>query len=248
MADAVVLEDVRVQYAGRQAKEALRSLNLTMKRGEIFGFLGPNGAGKTTAIKTILGLIPRYEGRVEVLGSPPHESSHKYRIGYMPEIANYYWYLTPVELLFMYAGIFGIEKKAATRKIGELIGIVDLRGAENTIMKTFSKGMMQKVNFAQALINDPELLVLDEPTSGLDPVARIRMRDVIKSLRNAGKTIFFSSHELSEAEMISDEIAVIKDGSILKSGRTAELLARKGSTVSLERFFLDIIGAERKAS
>jgi ABC-2 type transport system ATP-binding protein len=223
-------------------KEALRSVNLSVKKGEIFGFLGPNGAGKTTTIKTILGHIPLYKGTIRVLGSAPGDPSAKKRIGYMPETANYYWYLTPRELLGMYAGIFGLEKERAKEKIEELLELVGLKEAAGGMMRTFSKGMMQKVSFAQALINDPELLILDEPTSGLDPVARISMRGVIQGLRAKGKTIFFSSHELSEVETVSDEIAVIKDGVILRSGRTGELLAKKGASATLESFFLEIIG------
>jgi ABC-2 type transport system ATP-binding protein len=238
----VEIEDLSVRYPGKHAKDALRGLNLTVQKGQIFGFLGPNGAGKTTAIKTMIGLIPEYKGKVSLLGKAPRDISAKYMIGFMPEIANYYWYLTPKELLKMYAGIFGIDRKRADAKIGELLDLVDLKDSANNMMKTFSKGMMQKVSFAQALINDPELLILDEPTSGLDPVSRIKMRDVIKDLHQRGKTIFFSSHELSEVEMICDEVAIIKDGALVMSGRLERVLSEKGGSVTLERYFLDIIG------
>ena len=239
-------EGLRVRYGGREEREILRGVDLTVRKGEIFGFLGPNGAGKTTTIKTLLGLIPEYEGRVRVLDREPDDLTAKERIGFMPETANYYWYLTPRELLRMYALIFGMGRAASKTKTDELIALVDLAGYADSMMKTFSKGMMQKVSFAQALINDPDLLILDEPTGGLDPVSRIKMRDHIKALRAAGKTIFFSSHELSEVEMISDEIAIISDGRILNSGKTTELLAGKGASVTLERFFLDIISSAGK--
>ena len=241
----IEIENLHVRYAGKYPKEALRGLNLTVLKGQIYGFLGPNGAGKTTAIKTLLGLIPEYKGKVFILDSPPQNLSAKERIGFMPEIANYYWYLTPRELLNMYAGIFGMSRKRATAKIEELLALVDLQDAADALMKTFSKGMMQKVSFAQALINDPELLILDEPTSGLDPISRIKMRDVIGQLRDRGKTIFFSSHELSEVEMICDEVAIVKEGVLLKSGRLDELLARKGTSITLERYFINIIGEDR---
>ena len=241
----IEIENLHVRYAGKHTKEALRGLNLNVLKGQIYGFLGPNGAGKTTTIKTLLGFIPDYKGKALVFGSPPQDLSAKERIGFMPEIANYYWYLTPRELLNMYARIFSIGKRQATHKIEELLDLVDLKDSANALMRTFSKGMLQKVSFAQALINDPELLILDEPTGGLDPISRIKMRDVIRQLHEKGKTIFFSSHELSEVEMICDEIAVIKDGVLLKSGRLDELLAQKGISITLERYFLDIIGEGR---
>ena len=237
----IEIENLYVRYTGKRTKEALRGLNLTVCKGQIYGFLGPNGAGKTTAIKTLLGLIPDYKGKVLILGNSPRNLSAKQRIGFMPEIANYYWYLTPRELLSMYARIFGIGKKQTVTKIEKLLDLVDLKDSADTLMKTFSKGMMQKVSFAQALINDPELLILDEPTGGLDPISRINMRDVIVKLHNEGKTIFFSSHELSEVETICDEVAIVKDGMLLKSGKLNELLAEKGTSITLERYFLDII-------
>lgn len=238
------IENLSVCYRGKRVKEALRGLNLTVRKGQIFGFLGPNGAGKTTAIKTMVGLVPEYKGKVLILGDTPRDLGAKYRIGFMPEIANYYWYLTPEELLKMYARIFGIGKGKAADKIGELLDLVDLKDSARSPMKTFSKGMMQKVSFAQALINDPELLILDEPTSGLDPISRIKMRDVIKDLHKRGKTIFFSSHELSEIEMICDEVAMIKDGALVMSGKLETLLSGKGGSVALERYFLDVMGVK----
>ncbi len=233
-------ENLHVRYAGKYTKEALRGLNLSVLKGQIYGFLGPNGAGKTTTIKTLLGFIPGYEGKALVFGKPPQDLSSKERIGFMPEIANYYWYLTPWELLNMYARIFNIGNRQIARKIEELLDLVNLKDSANVLMKTFSKGMLQKVSFAQALINDPELLILDEPTGGLDPISRIKMRALIRQLHDKGKTIFFSSHELSEVEMICDEVAVIKDGALLKSGKLNELLAQKDTSITLERYFLNI--------
>jgi len=239
------IENLRVRYTQRRSKEALRGLNLSVQKGHIYGFLGPNGAGKTTAIKTMLGVIPQYHGKVLVLGKRPQDMEVKYRIGFMPEIATYYWYLTPREILRMYGRIFGMDRKKITARTDELLDLVDLKDSADAIMKTFSKGMMQKISFAQALINDSELLILDEPTSGLDPLSRIKMRDVLKRLRAEGRTIFFSSHELSEAEMVCDEVAIIKDGIILKSGKLNELLSEKEGSTTLERYFLNIIGGAK---
>jgi len=238
----IEIEKLYVNYESKNSKEALQGLDLNVYKGQIYGFLGPNGAGKTTTIKIILGLIPRYKGKVLIMGASPDNLSVKQKIGFMPEIANYYWYLTPRELLYMYAQIFGISKKNALAKIEKLIDLSDLKDAADNLMRTFSKGMMQKVSFAQALINDPDLLILDEPTSGLDPVSRIKMRDVIKELHREGKTIFFSSHELSEVEMICDEVAIIKDGKLLRAGKLGDLLKEKGGSTTLESYFLSIIG------
>jgi len=240
----IEIEGLGVSYAGKHLKDALRNLDLSVSKGHIYGFLGPNGAGKTTAIKTLIGLIPEYRGVVRIMGRPPDDLSVKRKIGYMPEIANYYWYLTARELLHMYAQIFGIEKRTAESKIKELFDLTDLKDSADRLLQTFSKGMMQKVSFAQALINDPELLILDEPTSGLDPISRIKMRDTIKKLRDGGKTIFFSSHELSEVEMVCDEVAIINEGVLLKSGRLKELIAEKTGSITLERYFIDLIGGE----
>jgi len=241
----IEVENLYVTYRDGKNKEALRGLDLTVLKGQIYGFLGPNGSGKTTTIKTALGLNPHYDGKILVLGKTPQDISSKHKIGFMPEIANYYWYLTPKELLHMYARIFRIAKKEAADKIAQLLDLVDLKDREDALMKTFSKGMMQKVSFAQALINDPELLILDEPTGGLDPISRIKMRDIIRSLRDKGKTIFFSSHELSEVEMICDEVAIIKDGIVVKSGKLKELLSEKMGDSTLEQYFLDIIRSEQ---
>lgn len=237
----ITIDNLSVSYDGNNKKEAVKDLSFSVSHSHIFGFLGPNGAGKTTTIKTMLGLIPNYTGKVLLMGSPPTNLKTKQKIGFMPEIANYYWYLTPYELLSMYAKIFRLDKKESKKKIDELLQLTDLTDSSNKLMKTFSKGMMQKVNFAQALINSPDLLILDEPTSGLDPVSRIKMRNVLKQLRNSGKTIFFSSHELSEAEMICDEVAIIRNGKLLKSGKLNELIKDKNVNITLEQYFLNII-------
>ena len=233
--------DLNFCYRGEENKNALSSINLSVGSGRIFGFLGPNGAGKTTLIKIICGIIPGFDKAVRVMGFGPSAPESRKKIGYMPEIAQYYWYLTPRELLWMYGRIFNIPKKNLKIKIDELLDLVELSNVQNRLIRTFSKGMLQRVSFAQALINDPQLLILDEPTSGLDPLSRIKMRDVILSLRDQGKTIFFSSHELSEVETICDEVSIIKDGQVLASGKLSELLGREQGPQSLEQYFLKVI-------
>jgi ABC-2 type transport system ATP-binding protein len=227
-------------------RKTLECVHLSVDKGSIYGFLGPNGAGKTTLLKIILGMIPEYEGHVEVLGQRPGARSVKTRIGFMPEIAHYYGYLTPRELLLMYGRLFGIETRPLASKAEELLVQVGLRDQQDVLMKNFSKGMLQKVSFAQALINDPDLLIFDEPTTGLDPLARIQMRSVIQDFQKSGKTVFFSSHELSEIETICDEVAIIHQGVIVQEGPLKDLLAQKGRDMTLEQYFLRVIGSDIK--
>jgi ABC-2 type transport system ATP-binding protein len=234
-------ENLRVAYGKPGGKETLKGVNLNVERGHIFGLLGPNGAGKTTLIKTLLGLIPQYSGKVSVLGYGPGDLKSKKRIGFMPEIANYYWYMTPKEILLMFANIFGMDRAAAERRSSELLVDVGLESDAGVMVKNFSKGMMQKLNFAQALIGDPDLLILDEPTGGLDPILRVKMRDKLKELRSKDKTILLSSHELSEIELICDCVAVMNKGTILREGPLDEMLSKKEESVTLESFFFNII-------
>ena len=240
----IAIRNLTVIYKGKKPKKAVDALDLEIFKGEIFGFLGPNGAGKTTAIKAMLGLLYPDSGKIFLFGRPPGDCLSRRSIGYMPEIATYYWYLTPRELLRMYGTFFHLDKGLINKRTKELLALVDLSDAADILMKNFSKGMMQKVSLVQALINDPGLLILDEPTGGLDPVSRITMRDLIKELKNRGKTIFFSSHELSEVELISDRIAILKDGKIERLGNLEKLLEERGAHQSLEQYFLDIIRGE----
>ncbi|MDD5745963.1 MAG: ABC transporter ATP-binding protein [Candidatus Omnitrophica bacterium] len=242
MKSVLLLDNVGVVYRGAaHNKEALRGLSLEISGGEIFGFLGPNGAGKTTTIKAILNLLFPDQGRILLFGEPNDSVRARRRLGYMPELANYYWYLTPRELLLMYAGFFGMPKKSALKKIEALCERVGLAAEADVLMKFFSKGMMQKVSLAQALINDPDILVLDEPTSGLDPIARINVRDIINEVKSQGKTVFFSSHELSEVELVCDRVGILHEGRLIKSETTAAILHEKGQQRSLETYFTDLI-------
>jgi len=225
-----------------QLIKALCNLNLEVNQGEIFGFIGPNGAGKTTTIKLLLGILRSNKDNIKVFDNNPTNVKVHHRIGYMPEIAYYYDYLTVVELLYMYGCIFNIKKSELKIRIKHLLELVDLQEDSNRLMHTFSKGMMQRVSFAQALINNPDLLILDEPTSGLDPIARLNMRKIILDLNKKGTTIFFSSHELSEVELISNKIGIINKGQMLAVGTVKDLLGEKKEEESLENYFLKIIG------
>ena len=242
MNDILVAKNVCYTYeSGKKRIEALKDLNLSVNKGEIFGFIGPNGAGKTTTIKLLLGILIPQKGELSLLGGSPQSPETRLTVGYMPEIANYYRYLTPVELLHMYGNFFGIDKALLRERIRALLGSVDLTPDAGRLMSTFSKGMMQKVSFAQALINDPDLLILDEPMGGLDPVSRKKMREFIKKLREKGKTVFFSSHELSEVELVSDRIGILDRGRLLAVKAVKDLLAGKEEGQSLEGYFLKII-------
>ncbi len=239
---ALELRNLCVVYKDRNySKRAIDGVSLALASGEVFGFLGPNGAGKTTTIKSIFNFLIPTEGSIYIFGEPSRNHFLRARLGYMPEIANYYWYLTPRELLRMYAGFFGMKKADADKKIDSLFSLVGIDAEADVLMKNFSKGMMQKVSLAQSLINDPDLLILDEPTSGLDPVARSNVRDIIKGLKAKGKTIFFSSHELSEVELVCDRVGILNNGCLMKTEKMEDILHRKDKNMSLERYFLNII-------
>ncbi len=219
---------------------AVKGLSLAIQQGEILGFLGTNGAGKTTTIKMLLGFFRPDEGRVTVQGGDPCEPATRSKIGYMPETAYYYPYLNVRELLSFYGGLCGMSKAGIRKRSEELIARVGLLDAGNRLLRTYSKGMLQRAGIAQALLHDPDLLILDEPFTGLDPLARIHFRDLILELRQQGKTVFFSSHELSEAELICDRVAILKQGGLVLCGAVSEV-AGDGQQ-NLERVFLKVLG------
>ena len=221
--------------------KAVDGLTLSLKKGEIMGFLGTNGAGKTTTIKMLLGLIRPTAGTVRVLGGDPSNADVRRQIGYMPETAYYYPYLNARELLSFYGGICGLDAKTIRTRTDELLARVDLAEAARRPLKTYSKGMLQRAGIAQALLADPALLVLDEPFTGLDPLARIHFRDLMRELRDAGKTIFFSSHELGETELLCDRVAILKKGRCLYQGAVRDLAG--AGDCNLERLFLKTLGA-----
>jgi len=209
-----------------QKIETLKKCTLTVYEGETFGLLGQNGAGKTTLLKTLLGIARPTSGRGIILGKPLGDRSVKQRIGYLPENAYYYDFLTGWEFLQMMAGLFQIPEEIQRQRIPQLLEMVGLAqsAAKKKQLRQYSKGMLQRIGMAQALINDPELVFLDEPMSGLDPMGRYQIREIILSLKAAGKTIFFNSHVLSDVEKICDRIAILAQGELICIGSLDELL------------------------
>jgi ABC-2 type transport system ATP-binding protein len=214
-----------------QKIESLKKCSLTVYQGETFGLLGPNGAGKTTLLKTLLGIVRPTAGRAWLLGSPIGNIQVKQRIGYLPETPYFYDYLTGWEFLQFTAGLFEIPPDIQQQRITLLLDLVGLAQstARKKQLREYSKGMLQRLGMAQALINDPELVFLDEPMSGLDPIGRYQIREIILSLKGQGKTIFFNSHVLSDVEKICDRVAILADGELICHGSLDELLGRADS-------------------
>ena len=239
------IQNLRVEYRsrelGHEAKRALKGLTLAVNPGEVFGFLGPNGAGKTTTMNVLLGFVHPTEGEAWLFGMNVREPIARQRIGYLPEQTYYYRFLTAEEILRFYARIFRIPKSEIEQRIAAVLKLVELGDARKRQIKSYSKGMQQRVGLAQALINNPDLLILDEPTSGLDPVGRMKVREIIQRLKDEGKTVFFSSHELGEVETVCDRVAILTQGELKAEGRVNELV-RLYQRPNLEQVFLKIIG------
>ena len=227
-------------------QKAVDNISFKVNTGEIVGFLGPNGAGKTTTMNVLLGFVNATSGAAFLFGVDVREPIARQRIGYLPELTYYYKFLTAEELLRFYARIFGIPRAEADRRIDQLLKLVELESARKRPIKTYSKGMQQRVGLAQALINNPDLLILDEPTSGLDPLGRMKVREIIQRLKNEGKTVFFSSHELGEVETVCDRVAIINQGELKVEGRVADLVEQHQA--NLEQIFLKIIGYQPQLS
>jgi ABC-2 type transport system ATP-binding protein len=244
MAAILELRNLRVEYRaqarGESRKVAVKDLNLQIRAGEVFGFLGPNGAGKTTTMNVLLGFVNATAGEAFLFGVNVREPIARQRIGYLPELTYYYKFLTAEEILRFYARIFDIPRAEADRRIERLLKLVELESARKRPLKTYSKGMQQRVGLAQALINDPDLLILDEPTSGLDPIGRMKVREIIQRLKNEGKTVFFSSHELGEVETVCDRVAIINQGELKVEGSVADLVQKYQT--NLEQIFLKVVG------
>ncbi len=203
-------------------KVAVADLTIQVRRGEVFGFLGPNGAGKTTSIKMLLGLIAPTAGVAQLLGRTLGDLESRRRIGYLPEHFRFYPWLTGNEFLDLHGKLYGISKPERVKRIPQLLDRVGLAGRGESKLGAYSKGMTQRIGLAQALMNEPELVILDEPTSGLDPIGRKRVRDIIYELREAGTTVFVNSHLLSEIEKTCDRAAFIRDGNIVEVHTLAE--------------------------
>jgi ABC-2 type transport system ATP-binding protein len=233
MADNVIVETRKLtkiyrDFWGRQKKTALRALNLQIYRGEIFGLLGPNGSGKTTTIKLLLGLLFPTDGDALVFGQPASDVRKNERIGYLPEESYLYKFLNAEETLDFYGRLFDRANLSASserdRRSQELIEMVGLKNDRKRILKEYSKGMRQRIGLAQALINDPELVILDEPTSGLDPIGTRWMKDLIIKLRDQGKTVLMCSHRLDDVQDVCDRIAILHDGELQELGKVNRLL------------------------
>ncbi|MGL5033102.1 MAG: ABC transporter ATP-binding protein [Microcystaceae cyanobacterium] len=211
-----------------QKVQSLTNCSLSVQQGETFGLLGPNGAGKTTLLKILLGVIRPTSGRGMLLGKSIGDRATKQRVGYLPENAYFYDFLTAWEFLNFVGGLFQIPKPILTQRINTLFDTVGLaqKTAKKKQLRQYSKGMLQRVGMAQALINDPELVFLDEPMSGLDPLGRFQVREIILSLKQQGKTIFFNSHILTDVEQICDRIAILARGELLCVGSLEEILGR----------------------
>ncbi|MBI5528149.1 MAG: ABC transporter ATP-binding protein [Deltaproteobacteria bacterium] len=202
--------------------EAVRDVTFSVEEGDIFGFLGPNGAGKTTTIKMLMGLIFPTGGTLSIFGRPHTDIASRAALGYAPEQPYFYEYLTGSEFLDYYGQLFGVPSAERRRRIPLLFEMVGLRNCADLALRRYSKGMLQRIGIAQALVNDPRLLVLDEPMSGLDPIGRREIRDLILALKKRGKTIFFSTHILPDVEMICDRVAIIVKGELRRLGRIDE--------------------------
>ena len=233
---AIEVRDLRKTYRtpfARKKVEALRGVTFTVETGHIFGFVGPNGAGKTTTIRTLMGLIKPSGGAASLLGHPIPSRAARAKVGFLPEAPYFYDYLTVPELLDLAGRLFGVPHAVRLKRADALIERVGLGRARNQSLKKFSKGMLQRAGLAQALMNDPELVVLDEPMSGLDPIGRKEVRDLILELRDQGKTVFFSTHILSDVEAITDRVAIIARGQLQAHGTPAELVAKTIQGVEL---------------
>ncbi len=217
-------KDFSIGFWKKRPLRALDNLTLQVNEGEIFGFLGPNGAGKSTTLKILMHLLHPTSGSARILGKPVDTVSMHQTIGYLPENPYFYDYLTPTELLTYMGRLFGMRQPALSQKVDALLESVGLTHASNLQLRKFSKGMVQRIGIAQALINDPEIVFLDEPMSGLDPLGRMEVRQIITSLKSKGVTVFFSSHILPDVEAICDRVAILNKGKLQEVGALEEIL------------------------
>jgi ABC-2 type transport system ATP-binding protein len=213
-------------------KVAVRSLTLEVARGEVFGFLGPNGAGKSTSVKMLLGLVFPTSGEAEILGHPAGDVKTRSRVGFLPEHFRFYDWLTPAELLKLHGRLYGMSHSVLRERVPALLGLVGLTPHRDKRLRDFSKGMLQRIGLAQALLNEPDLIFLDEPTSGLDPFGRRLVRDIIKAQRDRGATVLLNSHLLGEVEITCDRVAFIRDGEVVET-RQLDGECEEQTTVSI---------------
>jgi len=217
-------KDFSVGFWKKRPVRVLDDLSLEVNRGEIFGFLGPNGAGKSTTLKILMHLLHPTSGQARILDMPVDSVAMRRKIGYLPENPYFYDYLTPVELLHYAGRLFGYRKPDVSKKANALLETVGLTEVRSTQLRKFSKGMVQRIGIAQAIINDPEIVFLDEPMSGLDPLGRMEVRRIIASLKARGVTVFFSSHILPDVEALCDRVAILNKGKLLQIGALEDIL------------------------
>jgi ABC-2 type transport system ATP-binding protein len=222
-----------VGFWRKRPKLALRPLRLTIEEGEVFGFLGPNGAGKTTTLKLLMGLVFPTAGTARLLGFAMDDPRVKSQIGFLPEQPYFYDHLNARELLNYYGQLSGVPAKGRAAKVERMLGRVGLSDSAGVQLRKFSKGMLQRVGLAQAILHEPKLVFLDEPMSGLDPMGRREVRDLIQQLRSEGKTVFFSTHILSDAEALCDRVGVIHQGELRGVGAVAELTSKRQGKIEI---------------
>ena len=232
---AIQTQNLRKVYGGRYGRApfvAVQDLTLQVLPGQVFGFLGPNGAGKTTTINMLLGNIYPTAGQAHLLGHPVGDQAMRAHLGFLPEKFQFHDFLTAAEFLDLHGKLYGMGAAARRKRIPEVLEIVGLSARRQSKIKEFSKGMQQRVGLAQAILNDPDLVILDEPTSALDPLGRREVREVISQLKSQGKTVMLNSHLLSEIEMTCDQVAILKAGQVVRQGKIDDLLAAP-STVEM---------------
>jgi ABC-2 type transport system ATP-binding protein len=247
---ALRIESLSVGYKRglfQPMKRVVHDLTLAVAPGEVVGFLGPNGAGKSSTIKAVLGFVPPQQGRVTVFGHEAGTPAAKAKIGYLPEVALYYPFLTPLETLRLYGRLQGLGGRTLEKDAMNLLQRVGLEGREKQQLKTFSKGMQQRLGIAQALLGAPDLLVLDEVTSGLDPIGRRHLRELLHEVKEAGTTIFFSSHELDEVAQLCDRVILIQEGRVVDE-RPMDSRLRSGIGSALEDYFVETLEGRRNST
>jgi ABC-2 type transport system ATP-binding protein len=227
-----IVKDFRPGF-GLRKKRVLHGISFSVREGEIFGFVGPNGAGKTTTLKVLLGLIRATSGETSILGHAVHETAFRRQIGFLPENPYFYTFLTGRETLHFYAKLSGVAGPRRSQRVDSLLDLVGLSRAADSRLQTYSKGMLQRLGIAQALVHDPNIVFLDEPMSGLDPIGRVEIRDLILRLRAEGKTVFMSTHILHDVEMLCDHVAIIVDGRIRYEGGVEDVVAGAGEQVDV---------------
>lgn len=225
---AISTDHLRKVYGGKMGKTpfvAVHDLSFSVERGQVFGFLGPNGAGKTTTINILLGNTYATEGTAQLLGHPIGDLRARSKIGFLPEKFQFHDFLTATEFLDLHGRLYGMSAARRKERIPEVLELVGLKDRRDSKLREFSKGMQQRAGLAQAILNDPDLVILDEPTSALDPVGRRDVREIVSALKAQGKTVLLNSHLLSEIEMTCDRVAILKDGRVIKQGKIDDLLA-----------------------